>query len=69
MGGAFGGLKMDNIGIIVLAASFLCGIIGAALAKAAKKKNSLPLVIVSTALAVFTLIGLIVSAAMLLFIK
>lgn len=58
---------MEKIGIIILAVSFLCGITGSALAKTAKKKNSMPMVITSTALAVFTLIGLIVSAAMLLF--
>ncbi len=58
-----------NIEIIIMAAAFICGAVGTAVAKQARKKSSYPLLYLSGALAVLTLIGLIAAIIFIFFVK
>ncbi len=68
MGGAFGGLSM-KYEVILMIASFLCGVLGMALARSAKKKSSYPLLVLSGICAVITFAGLIAAIVFIFFIK
>lgn len=55
--------------VIIMVAAFLCGVLGMALAKAAKKKSSYPLLILSVFVAVLTFGGIIAAIVFMFFIK
>lgn len=69
MGGTFGGLKMEGIEVIIMAAALICGFAGTLIAKAARKKSSYPLLIISGILAILTFIGLVAAAIFVFFVK
>ena len=54
---------------IILAVALACGMCGTLIAKAARKKSSYPLLILSGVLAVLTFVGIIASAIILFFVK
>ena len=55
--------------VIIMVAAFLCGVLGMALAKAAKKKSSYPLLILSVLMAVLTFSGIIATIVFIFFVK
>ena len=70
MGGTFGGLIMGlEYEVIIMVAAFLCGVLGMAFAKAAKKKSSYPLLILSGFMAVLTFAGIIATIVFIFFVK
>jgi hypothetical protein len=69
MGGTFGGLIMEGIEIILMAAGLIFGMAGTLIAKKARKKSSYPLLYTSGVLAVLTLASLIAAAIFVFFVK
>ena len=69
MGGTFGGLIMEGIEIILMVAGLIFGMAGTLIAKKARKKSSYPLLYVSGAFAVLTLVCLIAAAVFVFFVK
>ena len=55
--------------IVIMVASFLCGVLGMAFAKKAKEKNSYPFIVASGISAVLTFVGLITAAVLIFFVK
>lgn len=58
-----------GIEVIIMVVAFLCGVLGMALAKAAKKKSSYPLLILSGLMAVLTFSGIIATIVFIFFVK
>lgn len=58
-----------GIEVIIMVVAFLCGVLGMAFAKAAKKKSSYPLLILSVLMAVLTFVGIIAAIVFMAFIK
>ncbi len=54
--------------VIIMILTFLCGAAGTLIAKQARKKSSYPLLYLSGALAVLTLIGLIAAVIFVFFV-
>ena len=69
MGGTFGGICMREYIPIILAVALVCGMCGTLIAKAARKKSSYPLLILSGVLAVLTFVGIIAAAIVIFFVK
>lgn len=62
MGGAYGGIKMDKVSLIILCASLFCAVIGGFFAQKAKKTEKMPYLVVSVFFAVACLVGIILGA-------
>ena len=60
---------MEGIEVILMAAGLIFGMVGTLIAKKARKKSSYPLLYVSGALAVLTLVCLIAAAVFVFFVK